>query len=85
MGTIKIPKRYDELQPSSETTEAILEIHFIQEYLHEKGYRMKDLSSLPAKEARLLMKGACAHASNKLAEMNSKARLLLKMVGKKSL
>jgi hypothetical protein len=53
---------------------AALEAKFVEEYLDGKGYRREDLNRLPADEAKKLMKEACAYASLKLAEIESKVR-----------
>lgn len=84
MDKINKLEEQDEPQAPSETPEAVIEIMFIQEYLQERGLRMKDLCALPSEEARNLMKGACSYASFKLAEMNSKAGLRREMKGKKN-
>lgn len=57
----------------SEGPQSALERRFLREYLHEKGYRMEDLSKLPAEEAKKLMREACQYASLKLAEVESRA------------
>jgi len=50
----------------------------VERYLKDKGYRLEDLSELPVKEAKELMKEACMYASLKLAEVDAKARFRIK-------
>lgn len=54
--------------------QSTLERMLLEAYLEGKGYRMEDLKKLPAEEAQQLMKEACAYASMKLAEVESKAQ-----------
>lgn len=53
--------------------QSTLEKMLLEEYLEGKGYRLEDLKNLPPAEAQALMKEACAYASMKLAEVESKA------------
>lgn len=53
--------------------QSTLEKMLLEEYLEGKGYRLEDLKNLPPEEAQTLMKEACAYASMKLAEVESKA------------
>ena len=46
----------------------------VERYLKDKGYRLEDLSNLPVKQAKELMKEASMYASLKLAEVDAKAR-----------
>jgi hypothetical protein len=55
-------------------TQAALERRFIEEFLHEKGYRIEELTKLPKEEAKKLMSEACQYASLKLAEVESRAQ-----------
>lgn len=57
----------------AEGPQSTLEKMLLEEYLEGKGYRLEDLKNLPATEAQALMKEACAYASMKLAEVESKA------------
>ena len=50
----------------------------VEGFLKDKGYRVEDLSELPADEAKELMKEACMYASLKLAEIDAKARFRIK-------
>lgn len=54
--------------------EAALELMYIDEYLQERGYTMKDLCALPEEEAKRLMIEACRYASFRLAEVESRAK-----------
>ncbi len=56
-----------------------LERMYIESYLKEKGYQLKDLRKLPKKEARRLMAEACTYASMKLAEVESRAKFVRKI------
>ncbi len=62
----------DELLP--EGPQSALERRFIKEYLHEKGYQLKDLKNLPSEDSKLLLTEACRYASLKLAEVESRAQ-----------
>lgn len=59
---------------SSEGPQSALEKSLIQEYLQSKGYSLDSVHRLPPDEARRLMREACAYASLKLAEVESRAR-----------
>ncbi len=50
-----------------------LERKYINKFLHDKGYSIDKLLTLPASEARSLMIEACTFASLKLAEIESRA------------
>jgi hypothetical protein len=56
-----------------------LERLYIDEYLHEKGYSIKELNALPELDATRLMIEASQYASLKLAELESRARLRTKI------
>ena len=58
---------------------AELEKAYIDEYLREKGYSIKELSMLPDQDAKRLMKEACLYAAFKLEELESQARLHAKL------
>ena len=58
---------------------ADLEMMYIGEYLLEKGYLAKDLDMLPEQQALKLMTEASRYASLKLAELESRARLRIKI------
>lgn len=53
--------------------QSALEKLLLEAYLEGKGYHLEDLKNLPPEEAKSLMKEACAYASMKLAEVESKA------------
>jgi hypothetical protein len=53
-----------------------LEKTLIEVYLKGKGYTREDLKNLPPADARQLMKEASTYASNKLAEVELKARFV---------
>ena len=52
-----------------------LEMMYMDEYLHEKGYSIKELDTLPAEQATRLRTEASQYASLKLAQLESRARL----------
>lgn len=56
-----------------------LEVRIIEEYLLRKGYHLRELKMLPNLEARRLMAEACAFASLKLAEIESRAKFIKKI------
>lgn len=58
-----------------ESPQAGLEKMYIEEYLQGKGFAWKQIITLPEAEAKLLMIEACRYASNKLAEVESRAHL----------
>ena len=55
--------------------EADLEMMYIEKYLQEKGYSLKELATLPEQETRRLMIEASQYASLKLEELEARARL----------
>jgi len=59
-----------------EDRNALLEKALIEEYLHEKGYSLKELSKLPAELADKLMKEASQYASLKLEEVSARAHFI---------
>jgi hypothetical protein len=70
----------DAKYPASVTTpKAELEVKYIAEYLHEKGYSIRELNELPEAEAIRLRTEASQYASLKLAELESRARLRRKI------
>jgi hypothetical protein len=68
------PRTPDFDRCSSEGPQSALEKSLIQEYLQSKGYSLESVHLLPPAEARQLMREACAYASLKLAEVESRAR-----------
>jgi hypothetical protein len=56
-----------------------LERQLIIDYLAEKGFRLSDMRSLPADQAKELMTAACTHASLKLAEIEARSRFRRKI------
>ncbi len=61
---------------STEDPEMYLELMYLGEFLKGKGYRLSDLCTLPKEKARKLMVEACAYASMKLAEVESRAKFV---------
>ena len=59
-----------------EDRNALLEKALIEEYLHEKGYSLKELKTLPVELADKLMKEASKYASLKLEEVSSRAKFV---------
>jgi hypothetical protein len=55
--------------------EAGLEMMYIEEYLQEKGYSLKELATLAEQDARRLMIEASQYASLNLEELEARARL----------
>jgi len=62
--------------PNIEDIHSFLEKTLIETYLDGKGYSLEDLKKLPEAESKRLMKEASIYASNKLAEVEVKARLI---------
>lgn len=52
-------------------TQSVMERMLLEEFLRTKGYRLADLNTLPANEAKALMKAACQYASLKMAQVES--------------
>ena len=65
----------------SEGLQTTLERKYIREYLSGKGYQLKDLEELPREESKRIMREACAYASLKLAEVESRAKFKQKIRG----
>ena len=68
-----------EKAPQKENTEeihALLEKCLIDGYLKKKGYTRESLKSLPADEAKMLMREASIYASGKLSEIEIRARVV---------
>lgn len=61
--------------------QAKLERSYIEAYLKNKGTSLKELSSLPEPTAKALMREACRYASNKLAELETRSRLINELHG----
>lgn len=66
-----------------EAPEAGLERAYINEYLKGKGYNQHDLESLPPEIARQLRIEASMYASTKLAELETRSRLVRDIHGNK--
>ena len=70
---------------TEEKTEAVLspkaelEKAYINEYLREKGYSIKELGMLTDQDAKRLMTEACQYAAFRLEELESQARLHTKL------
>ena len=65
----------DEESTPIQDLKAELEMMYIGEYLHEKGYSAKDLNALPEQRAAKLMTEASQYASLKLAELEARAHM----------
>ena len=59
--------------------QSTLERAYIKEYLHDKGFSLEDLETLPEEQAKNLMAEACRFASLKLAEMEARAKFRRKL------
>jgi len=59
-----------------EDRNALLEKALIEEYLHEKGYALKELKKLPPEMADKLMKEASRYASLKMEEVEARAHFV---------
>jgi len=59
-----------------EDRNALLEKALIEEYLHERGYSMKELKKLPVEVADKLMKEASRYASLKMEEVEARAHFV---------
>jgi hypothetical protein len=66
-----------------EAPDACLERSYIIEYLKGKGYTLRDLISLPPELARQLRVEASIYASTKLAELETRSRLVHDLHGEK--
>jgi hypothetical protein len=72
MPTKEIPKTT--LREAEEEIHALLEKCLIEEYLKGKGHTKESLGALPEDEAQRLKREASIFASNKLAEIEIRAR-----------
>ena len=68
-------KQMEHVKPV-EDRNALLERTLIEEYLHEKGFSLKDIRKLPAKLANKLMREASQYASLKLEEVSARAHFV---------
>jgi len=68
--------------PPPEDPQARLESSFIEAFLAGKGYRWQDLRLLPKALAKALRTEACTYASNKLAELETRSKLVRGLHGK---
>jgi len=68
-------------QAVTDEPQARLERLFIEAYLRTKGHTLQSLQKLPAEEAKQLMTEASIYASTKLAEVETKERLLQEIHG----
>lgn len=71
----------EEFQVRMQDPEAKLAMVFIEEYLHNQGYTLESICALPKDQAKQLMIGASTFAAVKLAEVDTKARLLHEIHG----
>lgn len=67
-----IPK--NTLSATEDEIHALLESCLIKDYLKSKGFTQESLHALPEDKAYQLMKEASIYASNKLAEIEIRAR-----------
>ena len=67
--------------PHPELRDDQLERHFISEYLKGKGHTWESLHNLPEEEAKHLLAEASLYASNKLAELETRAALVQEVRG----
>ncbi len=63
-------------QASFDELHAFSEKKFIEIYLKEKGYTLEHLRHMAPEQARQLMKEASIYASNKLAEIEMRAKFV---------
>ena len=75
------PGMFDHDTPPPEDPQAKLERSYIEAYLKTKGVSLKDLPSLPEETAKALMTEACKYASNKLAEVETRSKLIHELHG----
>jgi hypothetical protein len=71
-------------QPESQALDdphARLEKAFIEEYLRERGYSLRELHKLPEERARQLMTEATIYASSKLTRQEARAHFVDQMHG----
>jgi hypothetical protein len=68
--------RNNKIIESVEDIHAFLEKTLIEAYLKGKGYTLKNLKDLSEADSRRLKTEASTYASNKLAEVELRARLL---------
>jgi len=68
--------------PPPEDPHAKLETSYIEAFLNAKGYQLREVHQLPEALGRALMIEACIYASNKLAEVEVRSRLVDNLHGK---
>lgn len=72
---------FDTKDPPREDPQGRLEQSFIRQFLAQKGYTQKDLETLPKDIARALRKEASNYASCKLAEVDTRSKLVNELHG----
>lgn len=75
------PGLFDTDTPPPEDPQAKLERSYIEAFLKTKGLSLKDLSVLPADTVKELMTEASRYASNKLAEVETRSKLINELHG----
>jgi hypothetical protein len=66
-------------QNVTECWDSTLERLFISEYLLSKGYQLSEITHLPKRKMKTLMKEACSYAALKLAEIEAKSEFRRKI------
>jgi hypothetical protein len=64
-----------------EGPQSVIEKMFLEEYLQNQGYTLKELHNLPPEKAKALMTKASQYASLKLAQVESSAHFREKIRG----
>lgn len=75
------PCKFEPGSSPPEDPQAKLERAYLEEYLQSRGYSLKDIPQLPAEQAKALMVEACKYASTKLAEVETRSRLVHELHG----
>ena len=71
----------EEFKVRMEDPEAKLATVYIDEYLHGRGHTLESICSLPKEQAKQLMIEASTYAAIKLAEVDTKARVIKEIHG----
>ncbi len=64
-----------------EDPNAHLETALIDEFLRARGFELRKLDELPEEEAIVLLRQACAYATVRLAELESRAHFIHEIHG----
>ncbi len=75
------PCKFDPDTPPPEDPQAKLERSYLEAYLNSRGTSLKELNKLSKAETRALMIEACKYASTKLAEVETRSRLVNEIHG----